>query len=145
MKFFLRVFGLLILLIAAYVAIFNLWPSKDARNRMALDKLTDVHHTTPQERSAHPVQNQAPKINLKEQVAAAAKDARVEVLSFQDTGGQAYVTIQWKSGNFAQGGDFLDYLINHGVIRDFEEGESTTYTNNSGQYVHTMKLTLIPY
>lgn len=145
MKFILKVLGLIALLGIAYVLIYNLWPSEEARGRMSVDRLTNVSPVAPTAQQNQNTQSAPPQVSLKDHIVAAAKSSQVQVIGTQFTGAQAQVTIQWKSGNFAQGGEFLDYLITHGAIRDFDEGKSSTYTNSSGQYVHTMDLTLIPY
>ena len=147
MKFILKALALIAAVVVAYFLpiAYEDGANLQAREKMAIEHLTDLKRENPADKRREQQANQPVVVPLKQRVAAAAQVAQVKIISYQETAGEAAVTIQWKSGNFAQGGEFLDELIKNGAIRDFNAGQSSTYTNSSGQYVHTQQVTLIPY
>jgi hypothetical protein len=53
-------------------------------------------------------------------VEAAARQANVRIVSYNEGGGVITVKVEWTTDNAAQGGDFLDAMIRQGM-RDFDD------------------------
>ncbi|MBI5154609.1 hypothetical protein HZA57_05175, partial [Candidatus Poribacteria bacterium] len=88
---------------------------------------------------------ESPKVPAKQSVANAAQASGVKVIQYSEQGNTVRVKVQWISDNAAQGGDFLDALINAGVLRDFENKPPVMYRDKQGRAVRTVEYTLFLY
>lgn len=61
-----------------------------------------------------------PRPNLQEQMVPIAAQAQVTLVDFAKQGSSGTVVVEWSSDNTTQGMNFIQGLLNAGLIRDFD-------------------------
>lgn len=147
MKFFLKFFGGVFLLIALVVGFFWLRSEGGKLSDKLANSMDAKPIPTPV--GANPNQS-APMVSAVQQrkdygaiMRATAFANGMELVQFADNGASVEVALRWQGENAAKGGDFLDALLKQGHMRDFQEsGRPEGRKDPNGRTVYTARFTI---
>ncbi|MEQ8821917.1 MAG: hypothetical protein RLY93_16910 [Sumerlaeia bacterium] len=152
MKLLLKVFLAFVVLSALFVGGYHFKKKMDAKDLSSMltaqsvdkdAKRKAAEAAAPKPAPTPPPFTEAQLATLQNALANAAKAAQVSIKGYQVGNGRLYVTVQWKGGNMARGGDFVDALLKSGTIVDFNDRGKQSQTVQ-GEYLHTLALELVP-
>lgn len=132
----------IVLLIGGYY-LHKAYKNKDFASMLQATSIEEKPQATPTPAPVRPTPAAyvEPPDPLKNAVGAAATASQVTVTQYNPQPNGIAVTITWQGSNAAQGGDFLNALIDKGAIGDFVE-TGKDYRNVGGKQVHTFSMRL---
>jgi hypothetical protein len=143
MKFFLRFFAVVALLVGLAIGIYHLVAAAPGVSRRLESGLsaTFTDKNRPAQVATPPPA--ATPVDYRAAAQQAAFRAGVQLSSFSAQGQYYLAEVKWTGSNAAKGGDFLDALTNMGRLRDFDQiGDVQISKDNRGANIYTAKFRL---